>query len=120
MQDKEGEVDEWQYYVKWKGYGPEYNCWVPEKDMLDKAMIAEFVASYGGKPPAKEPKTPGTKKSRKGVRVQAPPSATVDGEYEFEKIVEHREAADVSGQEAGNPFLRNRTCHPCVASTAAL
>jgi len=37
------------YYIKWKGYGEEDNSWEPEKNIIDKTMLAEYHRQH---PPA--------------------------------------------------------------------
>ncbi len=34
------------YFVKWKGYGPESNSWVREDDMDAKELIDEYLAEH--------------------------------------------------------------------------
>ncbi len=34
------------YFVKWKGYGPESNSWVREDDMEADELIEEFLTEH--------------------------------------------------------------------------
>lgn len=34
------------YFIKWKGYGPESNSWVKESEMNADELIAEFEAEH--------------------------------------------------------------------------
>ncbi len=34
------------YFVKWKGYGPESNSWVREDNMDTDELIEEFLAEH--------------------------------------------------------------------------
>ncbi len=48
VQGKAGEPWHWvtDYFVKWKGYGPESNSWVQEDDMDAEELIDEYLAKH--------------------------------------------------------------------------
>jgi hypothetical protein len=59
-----------QYLVNWERYGPEGRCWVPTRDILDPALIADFLHRLPGQPDIRTGRTLGGKPRDGGVLSQ--------------------------------------------------
>eukprot|EP00698_Gefionella_okellyi_P022540 TRINITY_DN748_c0_g1_i6.p1 TRINITY_DN748_c0_g1~~TRINITY_DN748_c0_g1_i6.p1 ORF type:complete len:517 (+),score=83.61 TRINITY_DN748_c0_g1_i6:394-1944(+) len=79
-----------QYLVQWTGYGPEANSWTNESDILDKQLIAAFVATEQEGKTRPEVATREARKQKQrstGKRQRSGKAAVV---YEVERVVRTR------------------------------
>jgi hypothetical protein len=45
--DRCGRGRGWQYWVSWKGYGPEHNCWLAGSEVDDLRQLDDFLYAHG-------------------------------------------------------------------------
>ena len=94
MVNLEGERE---FYVKWKGYHRGHNCWEPETNLLDKAMVGRYLGkrpagSVGGGEVAKRPRLTAPAK-----RAAAPSTVKRKRQHSQPRIAS---PADSSGSES--------------------
>ena len=92
-----------EYLVKWQGWGPKYNTWEPEENILDARLIDQFnekqdqiTANHGPKGPKTNnklnKKSTTEKPSIKKLEPKSLPSPPPPVDGEFEKSVTGLEA----------------------------
>lgn len=82
------------YFVKWKGYGPESNSWVREDDMDPDDLVKEFLSKHIDQIHAQPPNWQSYTDPRTGKKVW----------YDKDKLWELLEGHDDPSMDTKSPF----------------
>eukprot|EP00735_Rhodelphis_limneticus_P014954 TRINITY_DN9072_c0_g1::TRINITY_DN9072_c0_g1_i1::g.18220::m.18220 TRINITY_DN9072_c0_g1::TRINITY_DN9072_c0_g1_i1::g.18220 ORF type:complete len:168 (-),score=27.71,sp/P05205/HP1_DROME/32.29/8e-08,Chromo/PF00385.19/4.7e-09,Tudor-knot/PF11717.3/0.016,Tudor-knot/PF11717.3/9e+02 TRINITY_DN9072_c0_g1_i1:94-597(-) len=108
-----------EYFIKWKGWGEEYNQWIFATDMNARDLVEKYHAEksadkkLASKPKATTPAKPEAKKAKISSPAPKPKTSRVKTEVSTTPEKKHATPAPAPLQGVYIPSLQQCVCHTC-------